>query len=115
MSRTAVLPKIDSEAVAEALHPALVRPRYLLIALAALYFSAAIPAAWNIIAHTQASTKAIENILVTYNMKNEGSLAVDRYAQEHPFLGFFMSSPVKHELDLPSHDQAAEELTSGVR
>ncbi len=115
MTRTAVLSKVDRQAAAEAIHPALVRPRYLLIALAAVYFAAAIPAAWNIIAHTQASTMAIENILTTYNMKNEGSLAVDRYAGQHPFLGMFFSSPVKKELELPSHDQAAEDLTSGVR
>ncbi len=114
MMRTAVL-STDREAVADARHPALVRPRYLLIALAALYFAGAVPAAWKIIAHTQASTRAIENILVTYSMKNEGSLAVDRYAKEHPFLGLFLSSPVKGELNLPSHDTAAEQLSSGVR
>ena len=101
-------------AVAEAIHPALVRPRYLVIVIAIIYFAAAIPAAWLIIAHTQASTGDIEKILVTYNMKNEGSLAVDRYAKEHPFLGFFMSSPVKQELNLPSHNEAAEQLSSGV-
>jgi hypothetical protein len=114
MTRTAVL-TTDRKAAAEALHPALVRPRYLFIALAIAYFAMGAVGAWKIIDHTQASTKAIEHVLVTYNMKNEGSLAVDRYAREHPFLGFFASSPVRHELDLPSHDQAAEELTSGVR
>jgi hypothetical protein len=114
MIRTAEL-VTDRKAVAEAIHPALVRPRWIVIAIAIIYFAAAVPAAWNIIAHTQASTKAIEDILLTYSMKNEGSLAVDRYAKEHPFLGFFMASPVKHELNLPSHEEAADELSSGVR
>jgi hypothetical protein len=105
----------DEKAAAEAIHPALVRPRYLFILLAVVYFGAAGTAAWNIVVHTTGSTKAIEKILTTYNMQNEGSLAVDRYAREHPFLGFFFSSPVKKELNLPSHDTAATELSSGVR
>jgi paraquat-inducible protein A len=82
--------------------------------LAALYAMGAILSAWNVIAHTQASTKAIEQILTTYNMKNEGSLAIDRYAKEHPFLGMLFSSPIKHELELPSHDASAEALSSDV-
>jgi hypothetical protein len=115
MTRTAVLSSTNPKPVPDALLPGLVRPRLLVIAIAIIYFAAAIPAAWFIIAHTQASTSAIEKILVTYSMKNEGALAVDRYAKEHPFLGFFLASPVKHELDLPSHDEAAEQLSSGVR
>jgi paraquat-inducible protein A len=114
MARTAVL-STDKKAAAEALHPALVRPRYLFIGLAVLYMGVAALCAWNIITHTTASTKAIEKILTTYNMKNEGALAVDRYTHEHPFLGFLFSSPVKKELDLPSRGEAAEELSSGVR
>jgi hypothetical protein len=74
----------------------------------------AIPAAWHIISHTQASTQAIEQILSTYSMKNEGSLAIDRYAKEHPFLSMFFASPVKHELELPSHEESARALSSGV-
>ena len=71
-------------------------------------------ASWKVIAHTQASTHAIEQILCTYNLKNEGSLAVDRYTREHPLLGTLFGSPVKHELDLPSHDESATALNSGV-
>jgi hypothetical protein len=115
MTRTASLTNVDRQAAAEALHPAWVRPRYVFIALAAIYFAAAIPAAWNVIAHTQASTNAIEHVLVTYSMKNEGSLALDRYGREHPFLSLFMASPVRHELDLPSQEKAEDALSSGVR
>ena len=86
----------------------------LLYLLALVYVAAAIPSAWNIIFHTQASTQAIEQILSTYNMKNEGALAIDRYAKEHPFLGLFFSSPIKHELELPSHEESAQALNSGV-
>jgi len=82
--------------------------------LALLYAVGAILSAWNIIARTQASTKAIEQILITYNLKNEGEQAIDRYAHEHPLLGMFLSSPIKHELELPSHDQSAKALSTGV-
>jgi len=115
MTPTAVLSPSDRPAVAEAIHPRFVRPRLVVIALAVLFLGGAIPATWNIIAHTQASTDAIEKILVTYSMKNEGSVALDRYAHEHPFLGFFLASPARHELDLPSQAQAEDDLTSGVR
>ncbi len=85
-----------------------------LILLALLYAAGAILCAWSIILHTQASTKAIEQILVTYNMKNEGSLTIDRYAREHPFLGMLFASPIKHELDLPSHEESAKALSSDL-
>ena len=85
-----------------------------LVVLAVLYVGAAILSSWNIIEHTQASTTAIEDILKTYNMKNEGSLAIDRYAKEHPFLGMLFASPVKHELELPSHDESVKALSSDV-
>ena len=114
MSRTATL-STDKKAAAEALHPTMVRPRYLFILLALVYFGAAGAAAWNIIIHTTESTTAIEKILVSYNMKNEGALAVDRYTHEHPFLGFLFGSPVKKELDLPSREKAQDDLTSGVK
>jgi hypothetical protein len=94
--------------------PKVVRPRALLIALAVIYFLCAIPAGYSIIVHTKASTDAIEQLLLKYSMKNEGSLALDRYAHEHPFLGFFVSSPARNELNLPSHAEAAEQLTEGV-
>jgi len=47
-------------------------------------------------------------------MKNEGSLAVDRYTSEHPILGALFGSPIEHELELPSHDESATALSSGV-
>jgi hypothetical protein len=114
MTRTAVLNEADRKAVAEAFDPALVRPRLVLVVLALVFFACAVPASWLIITHTTDSTKAIEEILVSYSIKNEGSLAVDRYAKEHPFLGLF-SNPVRNELELPSSGEAKEELTAGVR
>lgn len=74
----------------------------------------AILSAWIIIVHTQASTRAIEQILTTYNMKNEGEQALERYSREHPLLGIFLSSPIKHELELPSHEASAEALSSDI-
>jgi paraquat-inducible protein A len=67
-----------------------------------------------IIVHTQASTTAIEQILTTYNMKNEGEQAITRYAHEHPVLGLFLSSPIKQELELPSHEESTKELGSDI-
>jgi hypothetical protein len=84
------------------------------VLLALLYAGAATLASWNIISHTQGSTKAIEEILSTYNMKNEGELALDRYTDKHPLIGLFMGSPVKEELELPSHDDAAQAVSSDV-
>jgi len=43
------------------------------ILLALLYAVGAVLSAWNIIVHTQASTQAIEQVLTTYNLKNEVS------------------------------------------
>jgi len=82
--------------------------------LALIYIGVAAVAAWSVIAHTEASTKAIEQILTTYNMKNEGEQAVDRYAHEHPVLSFFLGSPVKSELKLPSHEEATQALSTDV-
>ena len=90
------------------------RGRKLIAVLAILYIAAAGCAVFNVIQHSTASTKAIEGILERYNMKNEGALAVDRYSKEHPFLGMFLSSPVKDELNLPSHNEAAHALNSEV-
>jgi paraquat-inducible protein A len=86
----------------------------LITLLAVAYMVGAILCAWKIIAHTQASTTAIEQILITYNMKNEGEQAIDRYANEHPFLGLFLSSPIKQELELPSHENSSRALSSDV-
>ena len=88
--------------------------RIVFILLALLYAAGAVPSAWQIISHTQGSTKAIENILVTYNMKNEGEQSLDRFTKEHPFLGMFVSSPLRKELNLPSKGQASEALHSEV-
>jgi paraquat-inducible protein A len=88
--------------------------KQIIILLALLYAVGAILSAWSIIVRTQASTRAIEQILTTYNLKNEGEQAVDRYAKEHPFLGMFLSSPVKNELELPSHEESTKALNSDV-
>jgi hypothetical protein len=90
--------------------PAIFSQKTLLIALALFYAVAAGFCTWDVITRTTASTKAIEQILTTYDMKNEGSLAVDRYAHEHPILGSLFASPAKHELELPSSDESAHAL-----
>jgi len=87
----------------------------IIILLALLYAAGAVLSAWNIIVRTQASTRAIEQVLTTYNLKNEGEQAVERYAKEHPFLGMFLSSPVKEELELPSHEESTKALSSDVK
>jgi hypothetical protein len=61
-----------------------------------------------------ASTQAIEQILNLYNMKNEGAKTLDRFGKEHPFLGTLFSSPLRHELELPSPGAADEALHSDV-
>ena len=93
---------------------ALFAGKNILILLALLYAVGAILSAWNIIARTQASTRAIEQILSTYNLKNEGEQAVNRYANEHPLLGLFLSSPIKDELELPSHEESTKALSSDI-
>jgi hypothetical protein len=105
---------LEREYKFEKLPSALFVRKGIFVVLAVLYAGGAILSAWNVISHTQASTKAIEGILERYNMKNEGSLAVDRYAKEHPILGMLFSSPVKKEMELPSHNEAAYELSSEV-
>jgi paraquat-inducible protein A len=86
----------------------------IVVALTVLYIAAAIVAATQIIWHGEASTKAIEQILTTYSLKNEGEQAVDRYADQHPFLGFLFANPVKKELELPSHEESAKHLNSDI-
>ena len=115
MTRTAAISHRDHKPATKALQPAIVRPRAIAIILAVIFYACAIPAAYNIVTHTKASTDAIERVLDTYSMKNEGSMALDRYTHEHPFLGLFMNSPARHELGLPTHEDAEEQLTSGVR
>jgi len=88
--------------------------RNILVVLAVAYAVAAVLCAGKVIVHTEASTHAIEQILTTYNIKNEGEQALERYSKEHPFLSFFMASPVKHELKLPSPEAADEALSDDV-
>ena len=86
----------------------------ILIALAVLYAGAAIFAAVQIIEHGKASTNAIEHILTTYGLKNEGEQAVDRYSDKHPLMGFLFGGPVRDEMELPSHDASAKHLSSDI-
>jgi paraquat-inducible protein A len=72
-------------------------------------------ASYNIIDHTQASTTAIEKILETYNLKNEGAKTLQDYKQEHPILGMFISGPVGSEMKLPSADEANDALYGDVK
>ncbi len=83
--------------------------------LALLFFAGAIPSAWNVIVHTQASTKAIERIFGFYSMANEGTKALEQYQGDHPILGGLFSSPVRHAFELPSDAQANEALGPDVR
>jgi paraquat-inducible protein A len=110
-SRVASLRK---ETVSEKSRPHLFAGKTILILIALLYAGGAILAAWNVITHTQASTKAIEQILTTYNMKNEGEQSLDRFSKEHPILGTLFGSPLRHELGLPSQQQSAQALHSDV-
>jgi hypothetical protein len=96
------------------LRPPLFTRKTIFTLLALLYAVGAILSTWNVIAHTQASTQAIEQILTTYNMKNEGEQAIDRYAHEHLLLGMFLSSPIKHEFELPSHEESTKALSSDL-
>jgi hypothetical protein len=82
--------------------------------LALIYAVGAILSAWNVIAHTQASTQAIEQILVRYNMKNEGAKTLKQFSDAHPLLGLFLSSPIKHELELPSAEEADNAIYADV-
>jgi hypothetical protein len=87
----------------------------LLTVLALVYAAGASLAAWNIITQTEASTQAIEAILKTYNMQNEGAKSLERFDQAHPFLGMFVSSPLRHTMELPSAAAADEALSTDVR
>lgn len=87
----------------------------ILTLLAFLYGVGAILSVWNIIAHAQASTQAIEQILECYNLKNEGAKSLERFSHDHPFLGLFLASPLKHELELPSEEKADQALYADVK
>lgn len=82
--------------------------------LAILYALGAILCSWDIIVHTQASTLAIDQILTRYNLQNEGAKSLERFSEEHPFLGMVVSSPIKHNLELPSAEEANKALYSDV-
>jgi paraquat-inducible protein A len=83
--------------------------------LALVFIAVATLSSWEVITHTQASTNAIEKILNIYGLKNEAAKTLENYKQAHPFLGFFISSPVKSAMELPSTQQAQEALGPDVR
>jgi len=85
------------------------------ILLAIAYAVGAVLSAWNVISHTQASTRAIDQILIRFNMQNEGAQALERFDKQNPILGFFLSSPVRSNLELPSADEANQAVYSDVR
>ena len=82
----------------------------LLILLAVIYMSAAGYSAYQVILHTKSSTDAIEKILLTFNLKNEGEKSLEDYKKEHPILGFFISGPARHQMGLPSAEEANDAL-----
>jgi hypothetical protein len=85
-----------------------------LICLTLLYLLGGTLSVWNVIGRTQASTGAIEQILLHYNLKNEGAHSLERFDKVHPFLGLILSSPIKHNLELPSSGEADKALYSDV-
>jgi hypothetical protein len=48
-------------------------------------------------------------------MKNEGAQSLERFTQQHPILGIFISSPIKQEMNLPSPEEADRALSSDIR
>ncbi len=94
--------------------PVSVIGRLLRVALVVALIIVAALSSYEIISHAQASSSAIEDILKTYNLKNEGEKAVDQYAKKHPLLGFFLSSPIKHQLELSSKEESESELGRGL-
>jgi hypothetical protein len=88
--------------------------RALFALLAVVYAIAAIVSASKVISGTEDSTKAIENVLLTYNLKNEGAEALYRYSKEHPIIGMFAKGPVNAEMKLPSKQQADEAIYGDI-
>jgi hypothetical protein len=88
--------------------------KVLLAVLAVFYVIAAAVATGNIIKRSDNSTAAIEKIFNLYSLKNEGSQALERYNHEHPFLGLFIDSPVRDEMQLPTAEQSDEALHSDL-
>jgi paraquat-inducible protein A len=93
----------------------LVARKTILILAALLFGMGAVLAAWKIIVHTEASTLAIEEILKTYNLKNEGAKTLEHFDKDHPFLGLFVTGPATKVFQLPSAGEADESLSSDVR
>jgi hypothetical protein len=104
---------LERVAMSEPRPPALSR-RAILILLAVCFAVGAGLCAWKIIAHTQASTDAIEETLKTYNMKNEGAQTLERFDKAHPILGTLFGSTVKKTLKLPSTGRAEGVVDRGV-
>jgi len=94
--------------------PQFISRKSVMILLALVYGLGAILSASTIIAHSKASTQAIEQILVHYNMQNEGARALERFDKDNPFLGLFISSPIRHNFELPSTQQANKALFSDI-
>jgi paraquat-inducible protein A len=94
-------------------HPSLVRRALFLLAVV-IYAGVATYSSRQIILHTKASTNAIEQILLHYNMKNEGAKALESFDKEHPFLGMFAAPTIKKQMELPSPAQASEALSEDV-
>jgi paraquat-inducible protein A len=86
----------------------------ILIALAVLFALGSITAAWKVIHHTQASTDAIEKVLSTYNMKNEGEHTLQKIETQHPFLSSLFGSTIQKTLKLPSAGESAQALHEEV-
>ena len=107
-------PRLQGKTVPQTSITSLLAGSKVVALLALLYVAAATVSAWNVIIHTQASTQAIEQILSTYNMKNEGAQALVRFDKDHPIIGTLFSSTAEHELELPSHAEAAHALNSGI-
>lgn len=82
--------------------------------LALLYAVGASLSAWHVVTRTEASTGDIEQILKLYNLQNEGAQSFARFSQDHPFLGMVMSSPIKHNFELPEPEEAHKALYSDV-
>jgi paraquat-inducible protein A len=84
--------------------------KQVLILLALVYMAGAALCAVKVIDHTKASTDAIEQILLTFNLKNEGAKSLEDYKKQHPILGMFISGPAKSQLGLPSGEEADDAL-----
>jgi len=89
--------------------------RIIVTLFALLYAAGAVFSSWNIITHTQASTDAIEQILKTYSLKNEGAKSLENYSKEHPLVGMLFSAPIEHAFKLSTPEEADKALSTDVR